>query len=263
MVLRLTNLGWLLCLLTIAAGAQAARPTPGSPDRAGVARAGVGAPDVNTIVQRMTAAQQQNKARLRPFTVKRGYFLLDKKDQTKGEVVANITVLPPDNKQYWIESSSGGGMGEKVLRDILSKETEPPKDEKKKELTAENYDFQLAGQETINGRRCYLLNLNPRREDKDLLRGKIWVDAETYNIHRIEGSPVKSPSWWIHDLQILVNFAEVDGMWLRTFTHAVATVRFKGKYVMESRDLEYRAAQTSVSRSRRNSGILAGAVINP
>jgi len=221
------------------------------------------APDLNTIVQRMTTAQRENKARLRPFTVKRGYVLLDKKDQPKSEVVANITVLPPDNKQYWIESSSGGGMGEKVLRDILTKETEPPKDEQKKELSAENYDFQLLGEDTVDGRRCYLLALNPRREEKDLIRGKIWVDAENYNIHRIEGSPVKSPSWWIHDLQILINFAEVDGMWLRTFTHAVATVRFKGKYVMESRDLEYRSAQTSVSRSRRSSGILAGAVINP
>ena len=29
-------------------------------------------------------------------------------------------------------------------------------------------------------------------------------------------------------------------MWLRTFTHAVANVRFKGKYIMESRDIEYR-----------------------
>jgi hypothetical protein len=219
--------------------------------------------DVNAIVQQMTAAQQQNKSRLRPFTVRRGYFLLDKKDQPKSEVVANITVLPPDNKQYSIESSSGGGIGEKVLRDILSKETEPPKDEKKKELSAENYDFQLAGEEVISGRRCYVLTLNPRREDKDLLRGKIWVDAENYNIHRIEGSPVKSPSWWVRDIQILIKFAEVDGMWLRTFTHAVANVRFKGKYVMEARDLEYRAAQTSVSRSRRNSGILAGAAINP
>jgi hypothetical protein len=105
--------------------------------------------------------------------------------------------------------------------------------------------------------------MNPRREEKDLLRGKIWVDAQNYNIHRIEGSPVKSPSWWIHDIQILISFAEVDGMWLRTFTHAVANVRFKGKYVMESRDLEYRAAQQTASRSRRNSGILAGVAINP
>jgi hypothetical protein len=178
-------------------------------------------------------------------------------------MVANITLLPPDNKQYWIESSSGGGIAEKVLRDILTRETEPPKDQHKKELSAENYDFQLLGEENLNGRRCYLLGLNPRREEKDLIRGKIWVDAENYNIHRIEGSPVKSPSWWIHDIQILISFAEVDGMWLRTFTHAVANVRFKGKYVMESRDLEYRAAQQTASRSRRNSGILAGAVVNP
>jgi hypothetical protein len=237
----------LVCFVAALAGAQAVHS----------------APDVNTIVQRMATAQQENKARLRPFTVKRGYFLLDKKDQTKGEVVADITVLPPDNKQYSIESSSGGGMGEKVLRDILTKETEPAKDEHKTELSAENYDFQLVGEATMDGRRCYLLSMNPRREEKDLIRGKIWVDAENYNIHRIEGSPVKSPSWWIHDLQILMSFAEVDGMWLRTFTHAVANVRFKGQYVMESRDLEYRAAQQTASRSRRNSGILAGAAINP
>lgn len=248
MVLRLTNLGWLVCLVAALAGAQTSRSAP---------------PDVNTIVQRMAAAQQENKARLRPFTVKRGYFLLDKKDQPKSQMVANITVLPPDSKQYWIESSSGGGIGEKVLRDILTRETEPPKDEHKKALSAENYDFKFLGEETVDGRRCYLLGLNPRREEKDLIRGKVWVDAENYNIHRIEGSPVKSPSWWIHDLQILISFAEVDGMWLRTFTHAVANVRFKGKYVMESRDLEYRAAQQTASRPRRNSGILAGAAINP
>lgn len=246
-VLRLTNFGLLVFVIAVFAAAQAPHATP----------------DVNTIVQRMTAAQQQNKARLRPFTVKRGYSIRDKKDESKGELVANITLLPPDGKQYWIESSSGSGVGEKVLRDIVSKETEPAKDEKKKELSAENYDFQLSGEDTIDGRRCFVLNLNPRREDKELLRGKVWVDAETYNIHRIEGSPAKSPSWWIHDLQVLINFAEVDGMWLRTFTHAVATVRFKGKYVMESRDLEYRSAQQAVSRSRRNPGILPAAVIRP
>jgi len=50
-----------------------------------------------------------------------------------------------------------------------------------------------------------------------------------------------------------MSFAEVDGMWLRTFTHAVADVRFKGKYVMESRDLEYRFTRQTASRSRRKS----------
>jgi len=219
-------------------------------------------PDAQSIVGRMLRTQQENKARVHPFTVKRGYLLLDKQEQQKAQVVANITVLPQDSKYYNIESSSGG-MGEKVLRDVLTKETEPPRDAQRKALSPENYDFQLLGNEIVDGRRCFLLSMSPKREEKDLLRGKIWVDAENYNIRRVEGSPAKNPSWWIHDLHILMSFAEVDGMWLRTFTHAVANVRFKGKYTMESRDIEYRFSEQTASRSRRNPAIFAGSAVNP
>jgi hypothetical protein len=242
---RSTILGILICLLAAVAVAQTSAT-----------------PDTRDIVDRMLRAQQENKARARPFTVKRGYLLMDKQDQQKAHVVANITVLPPNSKQYNIESSSGG-MGEKVLRDVLSKETETPRDAQRQELSLGNYDFQLLGEETLDGRRCFLLSMNPRREEKDLLRGKLWIDAESYNIRRVEGTPAKNPSWWLHDLHILMSFTEVDGMWLRTFTHAVANVRFKGKYVMESRDLEYRFTQQTASRSRRNPAILAGSAINP
>ena len=108
-----------------------------------------------------------------------------------------------------------------------------------------------------------LLALIPKWQDRDLVRGQVWVDAETYNIPRIEGDATKSPSWWVLDLHILMAYGEVDGMWVRTFTHAVANVRFKGKYVMESRDLEYRFTRQTASRSRRNPAILAGSAITP
>ena len=219
-------------------------------------------PDVNAIVSRMTAARQENSARARAYTVKRDYQLLDKQSQPKAQVVANITVMPPDQKHYNIESSSGG-MGEKVLRDILAKETESSSKAERKSISADNYDFQLLGQEAVDGRNCYVIALNPKREEKDLIRGKMWVDARNYNVHRIEGNPVKSPSWWIRDLHILMSFANVDGMWLHIATHAVADVRFKGKYVMESRDLEYRAVEQTASERHRNPGILAGAIIHP
>jgi len=255
--LRITFLGALFCLLAAVAAAQT-NFTP-----AGVRNTDVRSEDARNIVDRMLRAQKDNKARVRAFTVKRGYHLYDKQRQEKAQVVANITVLPPDGKEFQVESSSGG-MGEKVLRDILNKETESPRDAQRKDLSPENYDFQLLGQGMLDGRRCYLLGLDPKREDKDLLRGKIWVDAENYNIRRLEGSPVKNPSWWIHDIQILMSFADVDGMWLRTFTHAVANVRFKGKYIMESRDLEYSFTQETASRHhRRTPGILAGSAINP
>jgi Outer membrane lipoprotein-sorting protein len=237
---------FLFLILGIFAAAQESRPTP----------------NTDIIVGRMMAVRQGNKAQVRSYTVKRDYQLLDKQEQPRAQVIATITYRPPNDKQYNIESSSGG-IGGKVLRDILQKETEPNKDAQRKELSPENYDFQLVGKEAIDGRNCYVLSISPRRDEKDMIRGKIWVDAENYNIHRIEGKTVKSPSWWIRDLYVLMTFASVDGMWLHTFTHAVADVRFKGKYVMESRDVEYGPIAPSTATRRKNPGILAGAAINP
>jgi len=166
--LRIAILGSLACLLTAVSVAQTSAT-----------------PDTRSIVDRMLRAQQENKAKVRPFTVKRGYLLLDKQDQQKAQVVANITVLPPDSKQYNIESSSGG-MGKKFYETFSAKRTEPPRDAQRKELSLDNYNFQLLGEQTLDGQRCFLLSMNPRREEKDLLRGKLWVDAETYNIRRVE-----------------------------------------------------------------------------
>lgn len=226
------------------------------------AQQGNPAPSVPEIVSRMIVAERANLARSRAYTVKRDYQLLDKQEQLKAQLIASITYLPPDQKQYNIESSSGG-IGGKVLRDIVQKETETSKEAQHKELSPQNYEFQLLGQEMLDGHNCYVLSLNPKRDEKDLIRGKLWVDASDYRIHQLEGKPAKNPSWWIRDLQILMVFGAVDGMWLHTFTHAVADVRFKGKYVVESHDLEYRSATHVAPQHSRNPGFLAGAAINP
>lgn len=233
-----------------------------------MAQAGSPQPDANSIVQSMLKAQQSNKSRIRPFTVKRNYLLYDKDQDQKAQVVASISVLPPNDKEYEIERSSGG-MGEKVLRDVLKKETEPAKETQRKEISPGNYNFQLLGEDSLNGQRCYVLSLLPKRDERDLLKGKIWIDAATYNIRQIEGSPVKNPSWWVHDVNIQMKFADVNGMWLHTTTYAEANVRFKGKYVMQSHDMEYRFSEVTASRQpgphhrRANPAILAGSAINP
>src|SRR5258708_13009535 len=140
----------------------------------------------------MMAAHQDNKLHLRAFSVKRNYQLLDKKSEPKAEVVANITYRPPDQKQYSIESSSGG-LGEKILRDVVAKETETAKDPERRELSRENYDFKFLREETVDGRRCYVLGMNPRREDKDLPPAEASIDPHNYHIHPAQGNPMKTP----------------------------------------------------------------------
>jgi hypothetical protein len=205
---------------------------------------------VNVIVARMTAVLQESRIRSRAFTVRRDYQLFDKKWESKAQVVARISFVPPDRVGYEVERSRGG-IGEKILRDMLDREMEALHEVSQRELSTRNYDFGLAGEETVEGRRCHVLTLHPKREERDLIRGRALVDAETYHLLRLEGEPVKSPSWWIRDLHITMRFGDVDGTWMRTLTHAVANVRFKGRYIVESRNLESLSASGAVSGGSR------------
>ena len=252
MLRKLTRYACLLIVATACAAAQ--EPSKASP-----------APDLSTIISRMLAAQQRNRVHVREFSVKRDYQLLDNEQVQKAQVIAHITYVPPDQKKYQIESSHGG-LGERILKDVLEKDLQPPKDPDRHELSQQNYDFQFLGNEAVDGHVCYVLGLNPKRNDKELIEGQVWVDQQTYNIRRLEGKPAKSPSWWVHDVHLLMSYADVDGMWLRTFTYAVANVRFKGKYEMVSRDLEYHVAAKQVAGRvgrRPRPAIVAGAAIEP
>ena len=74
----------------------------------------------------------------------------------------------------------------------------------------------------------YVLQLLPKRNDKNLLCGTIWVDANTYLIRRTEGEPQKSPSWWLRDLHVVFVYGEAGGMWLPTSSEFTAKVRLFG-----------------------------------
>ena len=78
----------------------------------------------------------------------------------------------------------------------------------------------------------YVLGIIPRRKDKHLLRGQIWVDASTFRIRRIEGVPAKSPSFWLKNIHISLQFAQLGSMWVPVIFDSIATVRFLGQYTL-------------------------------
>src|SRR4030095_5986459 len=117
------------------------------------------------------------------------------------------------------------------------------KDYSSTDISPDNYDFRFIREEDVSGRRSYVLDLLPRRRDKNLLRGHIWVDANTYLLHRTEGEPAKRASWWLRDVRIALLYNDVDGMWLQTALEATATVQILGPYRMVSRDLKYEISE--------------------
>ncbi|ABF40268.1 hypothetical protein Acid345_1266 [Candidatus Koribacter versatilis Ellin345] len=229
-----------------------------------VGMAQTSAPDVNTVVSRMQTAMG-GRNHDRAYSVTREYRLVPEDPNKASRVVAEVNALPSGKKDYRI--TEGGGQAENVVRKVLDHETEVTNQNNGAVLTADNYDFVLAGTEAIDGHRCYVLQLKPKRDGKDILRGRAWVDADSYLVRQIAGTPTKSPSWWIKDLQVTLHYREMQGLWLQDSTQAVAQVRVVGKHTLTARALDVRTdttlagnLQTPVrKRSRRVDPALLGA----
>jgi len=183
----------------------------------GQVQSGSTIPTVETILARMADARAENRTRLRPYSVIRDYKLFGKeKSATKAEIIANVSFIPPDLKRYAIQQANGMGLGEKIVRQMLEHETDIVKNYGSTDLSSANYSFRFLREEELGGERCYVLEMLPRRKDKILIRGQIWVDSITYQLRRTEGEPGKTPSWWLRDSRIVLVYGDVSGMWLQT-----------------------------------------------
>jgi hypothetical protein len=212
------------------------------------AQTGSMVPTVETIIARMVQARTDNRAGFRPYIVKRDYKLFGKdRNNSKSQVIADVTFVPPGSKQYVIQRTQGSGLGEKIVRRMLKGEAEITKEYSSTDISVANYNFRFIRAEPISDQLCYKPELLPRRKDQYLLRGHIWVDAGTFLLRRSVGEPAnKSLSWWLQNVRIELVYGDVGGMWLQTASEATVNVRLFGQYTMVTRDLEYRIGDLSV-----------------
>src|ERR1017187_2477220 len=202
------------------------------------------------IVVRMAQAREEGRARLRPYIVTRDYKLFGSDaSKAKSEVIANIAFVPPDSKKYSIQKTNGSGMGQILVRRMLACEVEVEKARLATDLSADNYDFRFIREVDESGERSYVLKLLPRRKEQFLLRGDVWVDADTYLPRRFEGELAKGPSWWVRNVRITFVYSDVGGMWLQTSTDAAADVRILGRSTMVSRDMKYKLTELVAASS--------------
>jgi Outer membrane lipoprotein-sorting protein len=207
-------------------------------------------PTVEAIIARMAQARIENQSRFRPYVVTRGYTLFGQERQkSKSEVTADVTFVPPDRKQYAIQQSQGSGLGEILVRRMLAGEADIAKNSTSTDFSPQNYDFRFVREEDVEGQLCYMLELLPKRKDRNLVRGNVWVDVRTYLLRRTEGQPAKSPSWWLRDVRMSFSYGEVSGMWLQTSSEATATVRILGQHTMVMRDMKYTLGELVVAGS--------------
>jgi len=195
-------------------------------------------PNPDLILDSLERTEEQNPSLSRPYEVTRQYKVFRGDDPNPStESTAQISFTPPDIKTFKITEEQGNPTGKKIIMAILEQEIASAKQGHKGEINRSNYDFVFLREQNFGEVPEYVLRIIPKRKEKGLLLGEIWVDAKSYHIRQIVGIPVKTPSFWLKDVNITVQFAAVNGMWIPVVIDAIATLRFLGIYTLTGRDL--------------------------
>jgi hypothetical protein len=201
----------LVLFAPLAAAGQTPAPTPAAEE----------------IVARLMEANRQRDARLAGYRVERRYLLKNELYSKDGRLEVEAAFEAPDRLTFTTRSQQGSGMlNKRVFGRMMEGEQESlsPENKRRSAMTPENYDFRLAGEERVEGRRAYKLEITPRREDTFLFAGTIWVDVEDFAVVRATGRPAKRPSFWTRKIDFIRTFKKVGPFWLPARTESVTEV---------------------------------------
>jgi hypothetical protein len=188
-------------------------------------------PTAEEIVARMGFRDLQRQVSIAGYAGMRRYVLDNQHLHKRAEMLVRVQGDPDGTKHFEVVSEEGWKAAHKhVLRKMLESESETshPEARAKTRINPENYDFKIAGTEVIDGRTAYVLEVSPKRKEKYLFRGRIWVDAEDYALARAEGQPAKNPSFWTKSTHFVQIYQKSGLLWFPRSTQSVTEAHIFG-----------------------------------
>lgn len=189
----------------------------------------------NEIVSRVLAENKRRNERLPNYSVTRTYQIETPEGKLAAQTVVRMDYRAPDAKTFEKTSEKGSGIVRHLVFDRLmdsESESSTGKEHKDSALTPANYDFRFAGVEDIGPYHCFVLEVAPKRKDKYLFEGKIWIDSHDFAVARIEGHPAKKPSFWVNRADFVREYQKVDEFWLPLRDETQVEVKIYGKRVL-------------------------------
>ena len=205
------------------------------------AQAGAPLPSAEDLVSKMMQFDAQRQVELHGYTATRRYVAVNK--DRHAEMVVHVECETDGAKQFTILSEEGSGAIRKhVFLKLLSEESEASRRGTRSgtRLTTANYRFQMVGLEMLESGPAYVLSVSPKTPNKYLIDGKIWVDANSYSIVRIEGQPARNPSFWVHSVRFVHTYQKVGQFWFASSTDTTSEIRIFGESKLTISNTEYK-----------------------
>ena len=190
------------------------------------------------IVDRLMQRNQLRAAALQGFESRRTYHLayegFPSSKEAEMEVVARYQA--PEKKTFDVVSESGPKLFQnKVFAKLLESEQEAtsPEHERDVAVTRENYSFTLLGSRPSVYGGCYLLAVEPKRNNQWLYKGEICVNAVDFAVESINAEPAKNPSFWIKRTHIEHRYQKIGEFWLPASNRTVSHLRLGGTATLD------------------------------
>jgi len=204
------------------------------------------APSVDGILNRMKAHDEWQQRYLIEYRVQRKFYAANQRFMEDATLEVRTTFRRPDTLESQVVRAEGSKfIRERVFDKILEaeNETRSGRAREQTDISSANYCFVYLGQQDCGGRKCYLLGITPRREDKYLIEGRIWIDGEDWGIVRLQGSPAKRPSFWARQTQIDRRYKRIEAMWLDDSLESSSDILIAGRSTLRI-EYSYETIQT-------------------
>ena len=183
------------------------------------------------------------------YSVRRRYILSHGGSQTPAETIVQLDYSYPGHKSFRVISQTNCGYLEsRILHRVLNAEVQASSDEvrDKTKISSRNYDFNLLGTDGFDGRSNYVMRIIPKRKERFLVDGKIWVDTQDLAVTRIEGEAA-ADSFWVRSFHISQRYQRVGPYWLVAFTRNTASVRVLGEARLDIESFQYQLQSGGIS----------------
>ena len=195
--------------------------------------------DPAAVIRSVDAAVAARFENILGFTDVEHYAVYRGDDQVHpaAEMTVRDTYKKGVGKTYTVISQSGSSILLHFgLMPLLDNEQtiNQPGNVEKSWFNSENYVMKLSSSavQNLNGRNCFVLDIEPKEEAPNLIIGTMWVDAQDGTLVKIDGVASKNPSVFSGTTHMMRQYTNIKGYSMAIHARAESDSALLGRTVV-------------------------------
>lgn len=118
-------------------------------------------------------------------------------------------------------------------------------------ISPKNYKFSYKGATRVQERLVHVYQVKPHKKHPGLFKGRVYLDAQTGALVRVEGNLVKSPSFFVKHIEFVQDYADIQSFTLPVHVHSEAKARIVGRTIVDIVHRDYQPVSATTTQTAR------------